>query len=75
MNHKKIIELDAGGRCFHEFEYMGQSEPVLAAGHMDVTARTDGPFRGKIYDRQTDTFSDPPPPPEETEEEEESSQS
>ena len=71
MPYKKIIQFDAEGLCVHEFEYMGQSEPVLAASHMDVTARNDGPFLGKIYDREADTFSDPPPPPEETEGEEE----
>ena len=67
MQHKKIIQLDDVGFCFHEFEYIGQRQPVLAANHMDVTARNDGPFLGKIYDRTSDTFSDPPPPPEEPE--------
>ena len=70
MIRKRIIEIDADSRCFHEFEYMGHSEPVLDAGHMDVTARTDGPFRGKIYDSTTDTFSDPSPPEEDGESQE-----
>ena len=57
--HKKIIELRSN-RCIHEFEYFGATAPVLAASHMDVTSRTDGPFLGKVYDQATDTFSDPP---------------
>ncbi len=61
MHIKKIIELDEGNRCFHEFEYQSETKaPVLAPGHMDVTARTDGPFLGKVYEAATDTFSDPP---------------
>ena len=67
MTHKKLIELDAGGRCFHEFEYRGQKKPVLGAGHMDVTARSDGPFLGKVFNREADTFTLPPPPPDEEE--------
>ena len=61
MYHKKIIELDSNNACFHEFEYSSETKaPVLAASHMDVTSRTDGPFLGKVYDQATDTFSDPP---------------
>ena len=67
MITKKIIELDSDSCCCHEFSYYGHSEPTMAASHMDVTARNDGPFLGKIYDRTSDTFSDPPPPPEEPE--------
>lgn len=59
-NHK-IIELDSNNVCFHEFAYSSAVKaPVLAASHMDVTARTDGPFLGKVYDQTADTFSDPP---------------
>ena len=62
MHTQKIIELDDNNCCFHEFEYRSESKaPVLSATHMDVTDRQDGPFIGKIYDPQTDTFSDPPP--------------
>ena len=60
MIHKKIAEIDGDGRCFHEFEYMGRTAPVLAASHVDVTSRNDGPFLGKVYKRVDDTWSDPP---------------
>ncbi len=59
MVHKKLIGL-ADNIVIHEFEYFGNDRPVLAASHMDVTARTDGPFLGKVYDQTADTFSDPP---------------
>ncbi len=59
---KKYAELDAAGICFHEFEYMAAEAPQsVPAGLMDVTARTDGPWLGKIYDAQTDTFAWPEP--------------
>ena len=60
MNHKTVVEIDGNGLCFHEFEVMSQGDIVLAAGHMDVTSRNDGPFLGKIYNRIDDTWSDPP---------------
>ena len=68
MSNKRIVEIDANGLCCHEFEYTGPDDPQLAASHLDVTSRTDGPFLGKIYNRVDDTWSDPPPPPEEQEE-------
>ncbi|MDE2667559.1 MAG: hypothetical protein OXI69_15570 [Acidobacteriota bacterium] len=58
--HRKIVEINADNICFHEFDYRGREEPVLAANHVDVTGRTDGPFLGKVYDRNTDAWSDPP---------------
>ena len=61
MTHKKLIEV-RNGSVVHEFEVWRQEEIVTAAVHMDVTARTDGPFIGKLYDAGADTFSDPPPP-------------
>ena len=57
---KIYIQIDAAGRCFHELEYLGSDPPQAGADLMDVTARTDGPFLGKIYDAESDTFSDPP---------------
>ena len=71
MIAKKIIEMDSDNRCFHEFSYYGHSEPIMAASHLDVTARSDGPFLGQIYNRELDSFSYPPPPPEETQDGEE----
>ena len=68
--HKKIAEIDAEGRCFHEFEVHSKRTITLAASHVDVTARNDGPFLGRIYDSTTDTFSDPPPPEEDGESQE-----
>ena len=62
MHRKKLIERDTNGVCFNEFEHISASHPpVLAATHMDVTSRNDGPFLGKVYDPNTDTFSLPPP--------------
>ena len=57
MYYKVIAEIDASGLCFHVFAYQGQDLPVLAANHVDVTTRTEGPFLGKVYDRKTDTWS------------------
>ena len=36
---------------------------TLPANCMEVTGRNDGPWLGKIYDPNTDTFSVPIPPP------------
>ena len=69
MHRKEYAQINSEGRCFHEFEYMGEKAPAAGAELMDVTARGDGPFIGKIYDEASDTFSDPPPPPEEEGEE------
>ena len=60
MIQKKFIEMDAEGRVFNELEYNGQVPPVAGPELTDVTDRQDGPFIGKIYDPETDTFSDPP---------------
>ena len=60
MNHKKISEVDADGRCFHEFEVHSKGTITLATNHVDVTSSNDGPFLGKIYNRVDDTWSDPP---------------
>ena len=62
MNRSNFIELDSVGLCFSEFEYQGKKRAVPSSKLMDVTARTDGPFLGKIYDANADTFSDPPEP-------------
>ena len=64
MTHKKLIEV-RDGKVVHEFDVWRDGEIVVGSVHMDVTARTDGPFIGKLYDAVADTFSDPPPPPEE----------
>ncbi len=58
--HRKVVESDADGVCVHEFEYWGDASPALAAGHMDVSARADGPFVGKVYDTDGDRFTDAP---------------
>lgn len=58
---KTYIQLDANGICFHEFEYLGAKTPKAGAGLTDVTARTDGPWLGKKYDAQADTFAWPEP--------------
>ena len=60
MQRKKYIQLDAK-TCVHEVEYTGRLAPEAPAGLMDVTARTDGPWLGKVYDEESDTFSAPPP--------------
>ena len=57
---KKFIEMNADGRVFNELEYQSQVMPQVGPELTDVTDRQDGPFIGKIYDAQTDTFSDPP---------------
>ena len=57
---KKYVQLDAAGICYHELEYHGAAAPDAGADLMDVTARTDGPWLGKVYDDHSDTFSDPP---------------
>ena len=61
MTHKKLIEV-RNGSVVHEFDVWRKGEIALDPVHMDVTARTDGPFIGKLYDAVADTFSDPPPP-------------
>ena len=63
MVHRKLIELE-NDLVVHEFEYFGEAAPRLAANHMDVTSRTDGPFLGKVHDPDTDTFSFPTAPTE-----------
>ena len=70
MHYRKIVQIDAEGRCYHEFEAYSKETVALGTSHMDVTDRTDGPFLGKIYDSTTDTFSDPPPPEEDGESQE-----
>ena len=59
---KLLIEIDANGFVFSEFEVFRNDgkEIVLAPTHVDVTDRTDGPWLGKIYDSQADTFAGPP---------------
>ena len=69
MPRKRYIQLDANRICFHDLRYEGARSPQVGPELVDVTARTDGPFLGKIYDAQSDTFSDPPPPPEDEAEE------
>ena len=61
MHLKKYIQINAEGRCFSEFTYEGQREPVASGRLRDVTARADGPWLGKIYDAVSDTFSWPEP--------------
>lgn len=61
MHYRRLVELDDEGRCCHELEYMGSAAPPSTAGLMDVTARTDGPWLGKVYDAGSDTFSYPAP--------------
>ncbi len=58
---KKYVQLDANGICFHEFEYLGAKAPKAGAGLADVTSRTDGPWLGKKYNANTDTFAWPEP--------------
>ena len=60
MPRKAFIQLNDAGVCFHEFEYSCAAEPAVGTGLMDVTARNDGPFLGKEYDPESDTFSYPP---------------
>ena len=57
---RRYIQIESDVRVGSEFEYRGQLEPQAGLELMDVTDRQDGPFIGKIYDAQTDTFSDPP---------------
>ena len=61
MHQKKYIQLDAGGICFHELEYSGVEPPRAGSDLMDVTDRTDGPWLGKKYDRDANTFAWPEP--------------
>ena len=61
MHVKRFIQIDAKGRCYHEVEYLGEATPQAPAGLMDVTARTDGPWLGKVYDKARDTFAWPEP--------------
>ena len=61
MPRKRYIQLDANGVCFSDLEYMGQKVPRPPQNLMDVTTRADGPFLGRIYDAENDTFADPPP--------------
>ena len=56
---KTFIQINAENQVFHEFTYEGPPK-VAGADLTDVTDRGDWPFIGKIYDAQTDTFSDPP---------------
>ena len=61
MHHKKFVQLDGAGLCVNELEYFGQAAPVANQALLDVTARSDGPFLGKVYDAQADTFAWPEP--------------
>ena len=56
---KTFIQINGENQVFHEFTYEG-SPKVAGPELTDVTDRSDGPFIGKIYDLNTDTFSDPP---------------
>ena len=53
--------MDANGVCFHKLEYTGAEPPQPGVGLIDVTDRADGPWLGKVYDAQSDTFAYPEP--------------
>lgn len=52
---RRYIEIDADGICYHEFEHHGPEPPGGAV--MDVTARQDGPWLGKKYDKTANSFA------------------
>ena len=54
-----LIKIERG-RVVAEWSDTGRSGPP-PVGWSDVTARTDGPWRGKLYDAKTDTFTWPEP--------------
>ena len=65
MIHKNYIQLDPTNRVVNELEYTSAAKPANPGPELtDVTDRQDGPFIGKIYDPDSDTFSDPPEEPE-----------
>ena len=56
---KRFVKLDTDNRVVGYLEYKdvrGGWNPGL----LDVTARSDGPWLGKVYDQASDTFSCPP---------------
>ena len=57
---KRFIEIREG-LVVNELEYLSaKHQPTSNSALTDVTARADGPWLGKFYDRQADTFSYPP---------------
>lgn len=61
MIEKRYIQIE-GGTVISEFKFQSENrQPVPNPALMDVTDRAGGPFIGKLYDAETDTFSDPPP--------------
>ena len=57
---RAFVQLDGNNSVYH---YRQGKEPTGAANEMEVTDRLDGPWEGKIYDAQQDTFSVAPPEP------------
>ena len=58
---KKFVGI-SGGKVNAYYEYFDSPDDFSPAELMEVTDRNDGPFIGKTYDPETDTFSDPPDP-------------
>lgn len=55
---RRYIQL-RDGQAVAELE---TEERIVREGFVDVTARVDGPWLGKIYDAEADTFTAPPAP-------------
>ena len=57
---RAFVQLDGNNSVYH---YRQGKEQTGAANEMEVTGRLDGPWDGKIYNAQQDSFSVAPPEP------------